>query len=131
MIVTSTERAVAMKATSSAATATSAQTRIREARRRKVDGVICGHTHQSAMYEMDGILYCNTGDWVEGATALVETTTGELRLLNWEEELERQSEQARGPVPADEPVEPIDTDDHDDETSGEPVHAGDHALSGR
>ena len=51
---------------------------IREAKRRKVDGVVCGHIHQPAMREADGILYCNTGDWIESCTALVEHEDGRL-----------------------------------------------------
>jgi UDP-2,3-diacylglucosamine pyrophosphatase LpxH len=60
----------------------------REAERQKVDGVICGHIHQPVMREMDGILYCNTGDWVENCTALVETEAGELRLVWWHIEMD-------------------------------------------
>ena len=44
----------------------------REARRRGVQGVVCGHIHHAEMREIDGILYCNDGDWVESLTALVE-----------------------------------------------------------
>jgi UDP-2,3-diacylglucosamine pyrophosphatase LpxH len=33
------------------------------------------------MRDIDGILYCNTGDWVESCTALVETADGALELL--------------------------------------------------
>jgi hypothetical protein len=28
-------------------------------------------------------LYCNDGDWVESLSALVETTTGELKIIYW------------------------------------------------
>ena len=45
-----------------------------EARRRGVDGVICGHIHKAEMREIDGVLYFNDGDWVESCTALVETS---------------------------------------------------------
>ena len=40
---------------------------------------------------MDGILYCNDGDWVESLTALVELDSGELRIVDWKaiEELRR------------------------------------------
>lgn len=51
------------------------------ARRQGCDGVICGHIHTPAQTEIDGIAYCNTGDWVENCTALVEYETGELALL--------------------------------------------------
>jgi UDP-2,3-diacylglucosamine pyrophosphatase LpxH len=33
------------------------------------------------MREIEGILYCNTGDWVESCTALVECGDGTLQLL--------------------------------------------------
>jgi UDP-2,3-diacylglucosamine pyrophosphatase LpxH len=35
------------------------------------------------MRPMEGILYCNDGDWVESCTALVEHATGELEIINW------------------------------------------------
>jgi UDP-2,3-diacylglucosamine pyrophosphatase LpxH len=54
-----------------------------EARRRHVDGVVCGHIHSAEMRDMQGVLYCNDGDWVESCTALVEHETGELELLQW------------------------------------------------
>jgi len=56
-----------------------------EARRRRLDGVVCGHIHHAEVRTIDGILYCNDGDWVESLTALVETTDGELRILYWHE----------------------------------------------
>ena len=31
-------------------------------------------------------LYCNDGDWVEHCSALVETTDGELQLLQWSDQ---------------------------------------------
>lgn len=54
-----------------------------EAKRRHLDGVICGHIHHAEIREIDGITYCNDGDWVESLTALVELETGELQLLRW------------------------------------------------
>ncbi len=56
-----------------------------EARRRGLDGVVCGHIHKAAIRRIGGILYCNDGDWVESLTALVETTEGELRIVRWSE----------------------------------------------
>ena len=53
----------------------------REAGRRGMHGVVCGHIHRAAMHEIQGVLYCNTGDWVESCTALVERTDGTLELL--------------------------------------------------
>ncbi len=55
----------------------------RSARERGVDGVICGHIHHAEIREMDGVLYCNDGDWVESCTALAEDDEGRLRLITW------------------------------------------------
>lgn len=54
-----------------------------EARRRDVQGVICGHIHHAVMRDIDGITYCNDGDWVESCTALVEHESGELEIIPW------------------------------------------------
>ena len=54
-----------------------------DARRRGFDGIVCGHIHHAEMREVDGVLYCNTGDWVESCTALVEHADGRLELLDW------------------------------------------------
>ena len=43
-----------------------------EARRRGLDGVVCGHIHRAEISQIDGVLYCNDGDWVESCTALTE-----------------------------------------------------------
>ena len=54
----------------------------REARRRGADGVVCGHIHHAEMRDIDGILYCNDGDWVESLTALVEHHDGRLEIID-------------------------------------------------
>ncbi len=54
-----------------------------EARRRGVDGVICGHIHKAEMRDIDGVTYINDGDWVESCTALVEHFDGRLEILEW------------------------------------------------
>jgi len=54
-----------------------------EARRRAVDGVICGHIHKAEIRDFDGVLYCNDGDWVESCTALVEHADGRLAIVDW------------------------------------------------
>lgn len=54
----------------------------RDARRRNVDGVVCGHIHHAEIRDIDGILYCNCGDWVESNTALVERFDGSIELLH-------------------------------------------------
>ncbi len=58
---------------------------LREARRHGADGVVCGHIHQAEIKQVDHLLYCNAGDWVESCTALVEHFDGRLELLRWKE----------------------------------------------
>ena len=53
-----------------------------EAQRRNLHGVVCGHIHHAEIREIQGILYCNTGDWVESCTALAERADGALELLS-------------------------------------------------
>ena len=55
----------------------------REARRRGVDGVVCGHIHHAELRDIDGVLYANDGDWVESLTALVEHFDGQLQIIDW------------------------------------------------
>jgi hypothetical protein len=54
-----------------------------EAKRHGYDGVICGHIHKAESRMIDGVLYCNDGDWVESCTALVEHFDGRLEILEW------------------------------------------------
>jgi hypothetical protein len=35
------------------------------------------------MRDIDGVLYCNDGDWVESLTALVEHADGRLEIIDW------------------------------------------------
>ncbi len=46
-----------------------------------IHGVVCGHIHTPALRQMGQLQYCNTGDWVESLSALVEEEDGTLRLL--------------------------------------------------
>jgi UDP-2,3-diacylglucosamine pyrophosphatase LpxH len=55
------------------------------ARRRGVDGIVCGHIHRAGIRDMNGVRYCNDGDWVESCTALVEDMNGRLALWSWPE----------------------------------------------
>jgi UDP-2,3-diacylglucosamine pyrophosphatase LpxH len=55
----------------------------REAHKRGVDGLVCGHIHHAEMRMVDGILYCNDGDWVESLSALVEMADGQLHVIEW------------------------------------------------
>jgi UDP-2,3-diacylglucosamine pyrophosphatase LpxH len=54
-----------------------------EARRRGVDGVVCGHIHKAEIRQLADITYCNDGDWVESCTALVEHWDGRLEIIDW------------------------------------------------
>ncbi|MBL8352035.1 MAG: UDP-2,3-diacylglucosamine diphosphatase [Burkholderiaceae bacterium] len=80
----------------------------REARKRGLQGVVCGHIHHAEMREIDGVLYCNDGDWVESLTALVEHHDGRLEIADWSS---RRALSLAGPVPstgeavADGPIE--------------------------
>lgn len=58
-----------------------------EARRRGLDGVICGHIHHAEMREVHGTTYMNDGDWVESCTALVEHADGRFELIDWAREM--------------------------------------------
>ena len=63
----------------------------REARRRGVQGVVCGHIHHAELRDIDGILYANDGDWVESLTALAEHADGSLEILHWAGQLPARS----------------------------------------
>jgi UDP-2,3-diacylglucosamine pyrophosphatase LpxH len=54
-----------------------------EARKRGVDGVICGHIHHAVIRQIDGVTYVNTGDFVESCTAIAEHFDGRLELIHW------------------------------------------------
>ena len=62
-----------------------------EARRRGHQGVVCGHIHRAEMREINGVLYCNDGDWVESRSALIEHQDGRLELIQWETTHENKS----------------------------------------
>lgn len=57
-----------------------------EARRRGLDGVVCGHIHHAEMRTVQGVVYMNDGDWVESCTALVEHHDGRFELVDWARE---------------------------------------------
>jgi UDP-2,3-diacylglucosamine pyrophosphatase LpxH len=72
----------------------------REARKRGMQGVVCGHIHHAELRDIDGVLYANDGDWVESLTALVEHADGRLEILDWG------AHRAAGPVSASRRGEP-------------------------
>jgi UDP-2,3-diacylglucosamine pyrophosphatase LpxH len=56
---------------------------VAEARRQRMEGVICGHIHHPAMLNQPSVSYYNTGDWVEACTAVVEHLDGRFEMLRW------------------------------------------------
>lgn len=78
------------------------------ARHHQADGIICGHFHKPALHADHGVEYANCGDWVENASALVETAGGRLLLIDWA---------ANGAENASQPRLPL-------ETAASPVHMG-------
>ncbi len=48
--------------------------------RHGLDGVICGHIHHPGIREVDGVRYCNDGDWVENCSMLYEDQAGRLHV---------------------------------------------------
>ena len=52
-----------------------------DARRRGLDGIVCGHIHRAALVKHEALVYANDGDLVESLSALVEELDGTLRLL--------------------------------------------------
>ena len=61
-----------------------------DARRHHVDAVMCGHIHQPAVQQIDGVTYYNTGDWVESCSAILEHLDGRLELVKWTGSMERE-----------------------------------------
>jgi UDP-2,3-diacylglucosamine pyrophosphatase LpxH len=59
-----------------------------EAAKHGYQGVVCGHIHRAEIRDVNGVLYCNDGDWVESRSALVEHEEGRLELIFWKEEAE-------------------------------------------
>jgi len=55
-----------------------------EATRRGYQGVVCGHIHRAQIRDIQGVLYCNDGDWVESRSAMVEHFDGRLELIFWD-----------------------------------------------
>jgi UDP-2,3-diacylglucosamine pyrophosphatase LpxH len=59
-----------------------------EARKRGVDGVVCGHIHHPIIRDLDGVVYVNTGDFVESCSLVVEHWDGRFEVLHWKTRLE-------------------------------------------
>lgn len=59
------------------------------ARKKKCEGVICGHIHHPEKMYYDEILYLNSGDWVESMSALTEDYDGNWEVVFYKPEEER------------------------------------------
>lgn len=60
---------------------------VKLAKTRHVDGIICGHIHQPADRQIDGIHYLNSGDWVETMSALLEHDDGTWEVYIHKDEI--------------------------------------------
>lgn len=56
---------------------------VRFGREQNCDGCVCGHIHHPEIRWYDDFLYCNTGDWVESCTAIIERENGDLYLVDY------------------------------------------------
>ncbi len=54
----------------------------RGARKRGMQGVVCGQSHHAEMRDIAGAVYCNDGDWVESLTALFEHADGRSAIAD-------------------------------------------------
>jgi UDP-2,3-diacylglucosamine pyrophosphatase LpxH len=55
-----------------------------EAKKLGYDGVVCGHIHHAEIRNIDGVQYCNDGDWVESLSTLVEHHDGRFEILTFD-----------------------------------------------
>lgn len=53
------------------------------AKKRHLDGIICGHIHNPEIKIINDIVYMNDGDWVENCSALVENWDGKWEIIVW------------------------------------------------
>ncbi len=49
----------------------------------EVDGVLCGHIHHAEISNKYGVMYGNSGDWVESSTALTCDEHGNWNIMEW------------------------------------------------
>ena len=60
---------------------------IKSAHQEQCDGIVCGHIHAPRIVQVGDLAYCNTGDWVENCSALVEYDDGSFELIRREAEV--------------------------------------------
>lgn len=77
-------------------------------------GIICGHIHSPALVQRNNMTYCNTGDWVENCTALVEHESGRLELFAYRPQAPGAAWQPLASAPEQhEPKQPVTASTHD------------------
>ena len=69
------------------------------------DGAICGHIHTPRIDTFGELAYCNTGDWVENCSALVEYNDGRLDLIRHDGRLIASLPAAPQPAERSQPAE--------------------------
>lgn len=57
------------------------------AREKRCEGIVCGHIHAPNILDIDGVNYCNTGDWVEHCSALIEYSDGQMEIVYFDQEM--------------------------------------------
>lgn len=68
------------------------------------DGYIGGHIHKAALRDDRGVIYCNTGDWVEHCTSLIEDHDGSLHLIHWSDHVRLHASNHSPPAEAVRPI---------------------------
>ncbi|TAE73947.1 MAG: UDP-2,3-diacylglucosamine diphosphatase [Bacteroidetes bacterium] len=58
---------------------------VQMAKSKNCEAIVCGHIHKPSIQNFDGILYMNSGDWVESMSALVENLDGTWELLHYKD----------------------------------------------
>lgn len=54
---------------------------VKLAKQKGYDGIFCGHIHHPEMKDIDGIMYYNSGDWVESMSALLYSDEHKWQLV--------------------------------------------------
>lgn len=62
-----------------------------------IDGIICGHSHDSKILQEKSYAFLNSGDWVESATALAHDEKGSWQKIEW---LKLREQMALGDLPS-------------------------------
>ena len=58
---------------------------VEEARRRRLDGVIVGHSHVARDVRVDGVHYLNSGCWTEKPASFIGIRGGDAKHYSWDD----------------------------------------------